>query len=137
MNSDLHTLAFTAQDSAAMRRILRNELPAEIHLIHTAALDPKVKTEKLVALYNDFRTLEAMLAWEPRDEAMGRALRQLNTEGVIKLRELVMGAVPDGEEPGPGVAGALRVINRALSAPLEASRLAFPIGNVERPRAQA
>lgn len=137
MNSDIHTLALTQEDASALRKALREGLPVEIHLLITSGLTAERKTDKLETLYHDFHTLDNMLAWGTQDEESGRALRQLNTEGVIQLRELAMSALPDGQEPQPGIVKALKVIDRALSAPLDSSRLAFPIGNIDAPRARA
>lgn len=137
MNSDIHSLSLTADAASALRQVLRKGLPVEIHLVVTSGLTPEAKTDKIESLVYDFHALEGLLAWTPQDDGVGRALRQLNTEGVMRLREIAMSAMPDGQEHHPNLVGAMAVINRALSAPLDASRLTFPIGDVEHPRVQA
>jgi hypothetical protein len=137
MNSDIHSISLRAEAASALRQALRKGLPAEIHLIVTSGMTPEAKTDKLEALAYDFHVLEGVLAWTPQDEGTGRALRQLNTEGVMRLREIAVSAVPDGEQPHPDLVGAITVITRALAAPLDAARLVFPIGDMEHPRVRA
>jgi hypothetical protein len=137
VNSDIHTLSLSPEHASALRQALRKGLPSEIHLVVTSGMTPEHKTDKLESLVYDFHTLEGVLAWTPDDQEKGRALRQLNTEGVMRLREVAMSAMPEGEELQPGIVGAMAVITRALSAPLDSSRLAFPIGSMENPRVMA
>lgn len=92
MNADIRTLALTKAECLFLQRLLEFELPGEVHAVVTAALTDTHKSETLVDVFMDFHTLLSLLTWQETDEE--RAYRQLNTEGVHRVREILAAISP-------------------------------------------
>lgn len=143
MNADIRTIALHRDEAHLLRRLLNKELLPEIHVVVTSGMSPLGKTTKLADMCKDFSRLQQMLAWTPADEETGRAFRQLNTEGVIRLRELLLGQMPDEVDSAPAEAGsevaeigsrALATLDRALS--LHTDTPLMPV-RLDNPQARA
>lgn len=97
MNSDIRTLALSQHECALLKCLLRLDLPASIHAIVTASLPYKEKTTELTGLVDDYHQLAGLLTWQSTDTE--RAYRQVNSEAVIKLREVMVGTVVRDLDP--------------------------------------
>lgn len=138
MHADTRTLALTRAECLFLQRLLEFELPGEIHVVVTASLPDEQKTQDLVGLFEDFKNLHLMLTWQSTD--VDRAYRQLNIDGVMRIREILAAISPNmlpttlGRAYHKMAPAVMQAVNKALAVVTD---VPVPSFSLEKPTAKA
>jgi hypothetical protein len=124
MNQKLHSLALTKDQTDLLQMLSRNQLVAGVHVAVTAAALPaKQRTFSALREMDAHMALCDMLKWRTTDS--GRAYRSVGTAVVVKMMELLSGAVTEimdkqSEALFQRIAPELhQVLQKSLEAPSE------------------
>lgn len=91
MNLDIRTLALSQSECTLLTTLLRMQLPDDIGKVAASESEAAKKME-LAVLTQNYHGLCTLLTWGPRDAEAGRAYRQLTTQGLMKINEVMLAA---------------------------------------------